>query len=93
MKILLNLQISILINLCPIYINGEQAICSTEPLLEFSEDCDAKDSISNYKIQSSQKRVNRSLNGQAQILFDKCSISDSLKFKRCIRISSEYRKY
>ena len=71
---------------------SEQATCSLEPLFEFVKDCDAKDSIFNYKIQSVTKKINFTLNGPKQIMFDECTMSNALKLKRCIRISPNYSR-
>ena len=92
MRIIFYFQICFLSQLYPLHINGEQAICSTLPLFEFVEDCDADDSISNYKIQSQAKKGHKSLNGHVQILFNECCMSDALKLKRCIRIASILRR-
>ena len=87
MKFLFLFQICLLNQLYSKQIlHGKQGICSTLPLLEILEDCDANDSISNYKILSPAKKGNKSLNGQIKILFNECSISDTLKTKRCIKI-------
>ena len=76
----------------PIDSKSEHATCSPDPLFEFVKDCDAKDSIFNYKIQSATKNLNFTLNGPMQIFFDKCSMSNALKLKRCIRISPNYSR-
>ena len=77
----------------PVQSKSEQSTCSSEPLFEFATDCEARDSIFNYKIQSETKKLNFTLNGPRQILFDKCTMSNALKLKRCIRISPNYRRY
>ena len=92
MKISIWFQICILNLNYPIKIYGKKLICSSVPLLEFSEDCDAKDSIRNYKIISPAKKVNNYLNGQVKILFNEYSISDTFKSKRCLIISSIFRR-
>ena len=76
----------------PVLSKSKQATCSLEPLLEFVTDCDARDSICNYKIQSATKKLNSTLNGPMQITFDEHSMSDALKLKRCIRISPNYSR-
>ena len=76
----------------PIDSKSEHATCSPDPLFEFVKDCDAKDSIFNYKIQSETKKINLTLNGPKQIMFDECTMSDVLKLKRCIRISSHHSR-
>ena len=82
--------------LCKLFLpalsKSEQATCSREPLLEFVTDCDARDSICNYKIQSATKKLNSTLNGPMQITFDESSMSDALKLKRCIRISPHHSR-
>ena len=76
----------------PIQSKSEQATCSPEPLFEFVKDCEARDSIYNYQIKSVTKKLNFTLNGPMQIMFDKGSMSNALKLKRCIRISPNYRR-
>ena len=76
----------------PIYSKSEQATCSSDPLFEFVKDCNAKDSIFNYKIQSVTKKMNFTLNGPMQIMFDECTMSNALKLKRCIRIAPKYSR-
>ena len=76
----------------PIQSKNEQATCSPDPLFEFVKDCEAKDSIFNYKIQSAAKKLNFTLNGSMQIMFGECSMSNALKLKRCIRISPNYSR-
>ena len=76
----------------PIQCKTEQSTCSPEALFEFVKDCEAKDSIFNYKIQSVTKKLNFTLNGPMQIMFDECSMSNALKLKRCVRISPNYRR-
>ena len=39
------------------------------------------------KIQTSAKIVNKTLNGQVQILLNDCSMRDALKLKKCISIA------
>ena len=81
------LSILVLKLFLPIDSKSEQATCSPDPLFEFVKDCDAKDSIFNYKIQSVTKKMNFTLNGPMQIMFDEYTMSNALKLKRCIRIS------
>ena len=64
--------------------------CSSEPLLELVKECDAEDSIINFQVKSTVKKIQGFLNGPTQIHFDKCSMSDSLRLKRCIRIAPNF---
>ena len=88
----LYLSIFLLKLFLPIQSKSEKATCSPDPLFEFVKDCEAKDSILNYKIQSLTKKLNFTLNGPMQIMFDECSMSNALKLKRCIRISPNYSR-
>ena len=88
MKLMIYFQFFVLNQIYLILINGEQTICSNQPLFELVEDCEAYNSISNYKIQTSDKIVNKTLNGQVQILLNDCSMRDALKLKKCISIAS-----
>ena len=54
--------------------------------MELVTDCNAKDSIINFQIRTS-KKLKKSLNGAIKIDFDKGSIKDATKLKKCIRIS------
>ena len=78
----------------PVQSKNGHATGGTEPLFEFIKDCEARDSIFNYKIQSATKTMDFTLNGPVQIIFDECSMSNALKLvKRCIRISPIYIRY
>ena len=74
----------------PIYCKNKEVVCSAKPLIEFVEDCEAKESIIGYQIKSTTKKFNFPLNGPMKITFDECSLSDAMKLKRCVRIAPYY---
>ena len=73
-----------------VFSQSDSTKCSSEPLIELVKDCNAKDSIINFQIRTSKKLKN-SLNGAIKIDFDKGSIKDATKLKKCIRISPYFR--